>query len=149
MKRTNTLRFIYVIVVLLIGTLPLYAQQPNARALKTLLAQQGFSGELHGKVHFTALGTLACHGKKLQAFFYEWEQSNAPGQAIHASHRIVFIAPGDRYVGSYTVEDRPLKTGPETIVFGYPQKAGNAIHCGAAGLPKTVLLNGENQVLAK
>jgi hypothetical protein len=96
MKRIDTFRFVYPAVVLSIGASPLCAHQPNTRALTTLLAQQGFSGELHGNVHFTPLGTLACHGKKLQTFFYEWEQSNPPGKAIHATHRILFIAPGDR-----------------------------------------------------
>ncbi len=100
---------------------------------------------LEGKVAFDSLGTFDCGARKLEVFYYSWEESNPPGLAIHASYRILFMA-GTNYLGSYHVQDRPERVTRTAIVFNYPQNDGNAISCDGGKLPDSVLLNGEGDI---
>lgn len=125
------------------------AQKTGDKALKELLSKQGFTGELKGKVNFDSLGSLQCNADKLQVFYYEWEESHPPGFAIHASYRVIFIGKGNRYLGSYAVEDQPKIVGSLALIFDYPAKLGNTIRCDPSGLPKSVLLDGELPELEK
>jgi hypothetical protein len=128
---------------------PALAQRASADSLRRLLSKQGFTGELTGNVQFTKLGVLGCNATNLRVFYYEWEESNPPGVAIHQSKRIILVGPHNEYIGSYAVEDRPITIGRKSLVFDYPEKLGNVIRCDQNGLPKSVLLNGEPQILAK
>jgi hypothetical protein len=134
------------IVLLLFLRIAAFTQSTDRGALKRLLAKQGFSGELNGKVRMTQLGTMECGHAEYAVIYYEWEESNPPGAAIHATQRVLFLE-GDGYVGSYSVDDRPSKITPASILFDYPQALGNVIACNRTQLPKAVLLNGESHVL--
>ena len=142
-----TMRFLRMGVVL-IGTFCLAAQcgaaSPN---LKQQLASQQFSGTLDGNVKFTSLGAVHCGAENLHVIFYEWNESPPPGEAVHASYRII-VMDGERYLGSYVVQDKPkLQDG----VLRFPYSAdGDSIGCGREGvLPGKVLLDGEIVPLAK
>ena len=134
--------------ILLIGMLCL----PNANGestvkLKKELASQHFTGVLEGNVRFTTLGQLSCGSSSLQVFFYEWEESTPPGEAVHSSYRVILMH-GATYLGSYVVADKPSLQGDE-LRFPYTEN-GNSIRCGIEGAPpKKVLLDGENISLAK
>lgn len=117
--------------------------------LKKTLASQGFSGQLTGKVHFTLLGDLACNTQKFRAFYYEWEESNPPGKAIHAQYRVLLIDMRGNYTGSYVVEDRPVRVTPNALVFPYEERLGNKIQCDADGWPESVILNDQGGTLFK
>jgi hypothetical protein len=127
------------------------AQQPHTStsSLKHLLAQQGFSGSLEGKITIKRLGVFHCGSRPLEVFYHTWEQSNPPGKAIHSAYRIVFLENGNKYVGQYKVQDPPTKITRTAIVFGYPTSDGNSISCEGDNLPESALLNGESDDLFK
>jgi|ERR1017187_6126952 hypothetical protein len=137
------------IALLLFFQITGFTQSTDQGALKRLLAKGGFSGELNGKVRLTQLGTIQCGQTGYAVIYYEWEESNPPGAAIHATQRVLFLGGDRHYVGSYSVDDRPLKIAPASILFDYLQALGNVIKCSRTQLPKTVLLNGEPRVLFK
>jgi hypothetical protein len=114
-----------------------------------LLAQQGFSGALEGKIAIKRLGVFHCGSRTLEILYHSWEESNPPGKAIHAAYRIVFLENGNKYVGQYMVQDPPVKITRTEIVFGYPEGDGNIIECEGDSLPKEVTLNGEYGTLFK
>jgi len=143
------MRYLTTMAILFGLTLP--AQQPEMVPLhwKRLLAQQGFSGALEGKVNLVRVGTLPCGAQRLRIFFYSWEESDRPGEAIHANYRVVFLENENKYVGSYVVADRPSKVTGNELRFDYPAKFGNAISCDHQALPSKVLLDGEIKELGK
>jgi len=129
----------------------LFAERAGAGAhhLRRLLAEQGFSGELRGKVTIAQLGVLGCGNDEFQVFYYSWEESNPPGKAIHANYRILFLKSGNTYVGSYSTSDRHPKVKGREIRFEDSTDQGNVIACNEDGLPKTVVLDGERRLLTK
>jgi hypothetical protein len=122
--------------------------QKSDTELKRSLTRQSFSGMLEGNVHFTELGVFDCQSKAVRVIYYEWNESNPPGKAIHASYRVILMT-GNSYMGSYAIEDKPTVVNGKAIVFPYSPAEGNVIVCGVGGLPQEVLLNGENLELAK
>lgn len=136
---------------LLILSTSVFAQPPrtSTRTLKHLLAQQGFSGALEGKIAIKRLGVLRCGSRTLEVFYHSWEESHPPGKAIHAAYRIVFLENGNKYVGQYKVQDPPTKITRTAIVFDYPAGDGNNIECEGDSLPEEVTLNGADAMLFK
>ena len=128
---------------LLLLSASIFAQTPrtSTSTLRHLLAQQGFSGALEGKIAIKRLGVFHCGSRPLEVFYHSWEESNPPGKAIHAAYRIVFLENGNKYVGQYKVQDPPVKITRTAIVFGYPEGDGNTIECEGDSLPEKVNLN--------
>jgi len=139
------------ICCLLLLSLDLVAQTPrtSTSTLIHLLAQQGFSGALEGKIAIKRLGFFHCGSRLLEVFYHSWEESNPSGKAIHAAYRIVFLENGNKYVGQYMVQDPPTKITRTAIVFGYPESDGNTIACDGDSLPESVVLNGQGAELFK
>ncbi|MGP8270676.1 MAG: hypothetical protein ACLQLH_11460 [Terracidiphilus sp.] len=139
------------ICCLLLLSVSVFAQIPRTltSTLKQLLAQQGFSGALEGKIAIKRLGVFHCGSRTLEVFYHTWEESNPPGKAIHAAYRIIFLEGGNKYVGQYKVQDPPTTITRTAIVFAYPAGDGNTIECEGDSLPKEVLLNGESGTLFK
>jgi hypothetical protein len=133
---------------LLIGIfVPALTGQTSRQSLKQELVAQHFSGLLKGDVHLTTLGTLRCGNKHLRVIFYEWYETNPPGEAIHASLRVILMD-NTTYLGFYAVEDRP-KIQDDILRFPY-SAYGNTISCGKKGvLPKNAWLDGEIIPLSK
>jgi len=136
---------------LLLLSTGIFAQTPrtSTSTLRHLLAQQGFSGALEGKIAIKRLGVFHCGSRPLEVFYHSWEESNPPGKAIHAAYRIVFLENGNKYVGQYMVQDPPVNITRTAIVFDYPEGYGNTIECEGESLPEQVQLNGESGVLFK
>jgi len=139
------------IFCMLVLSASLFAQTPrtSTSTLKQLLAQQGFTGALEGKITIKRLGVFNCGSRTLEVFYHTWEESHPPGKAIHAAYRIVFLEDGDKYVGQYMVQDPPTKITRTAIVFGYPASDENTIQCEGNSLPVGVTLNGEGRVLGR
>ena len=135
----------------LLFSVTVLAQNPHTStgSLKRLLAQQGFTGALEGKITIKRLGIFHCGSRQLEVFYHTWEESNPPGRAIHAAYRVVLLENGSRYVGSYKVQDPPAKIARAAIFFDYPKDAGNVIACDDNSLPESVVLNGEGADLFK
>jgi hypothetical protein len=133
------------IFCLLVLSASVFAQTPrtSTRTLRQLLAQQGFSGALEGKVSIKRLGVLHCGSRPLEVFYHSWEESRPPGMAIHAAYRIVFLENGNQYIGQYKVQYPPTKIKGNTILFTSPDGNGNTIACEGDNLPQSVVLNGE------
>jgi hypothetical protein len=138
------------ICFLLLLSASVFAQTPrtSTSTLKQLLAQQGFSGALEGKIAIKRLGVFHCGSRTLEVFYHSWEQSNPPG-ARHAAYRIIFLEDGNKYIGQYRVQDPPTKITRTAIVFEYPAGDGNTIECEGDSLPDEVSLNGEYGTLFK
>ena len=141
-------RFRYLSALLLLF-LPIHLKASDIRLIKKLLADQGFTGTMEGNVGLHQIGEIQCNASKFQVWYYTWEESGPPGLAIHAAQRLVFIQKGDRYLGSYAVDDRPARITINSLSFRYSDKSGNSIRCGRGELPTTVLLNGEILSLEK
>jgi hypothetical protein len=138
------------ICCLLVLSVSMLAQAPrtSTKTLKQLLAQQGFSGALEGKIAIRRLGVLHCGSRTLEVFYHSWEQSNPPG-ARHAAYRIVFLEDGNKYIGQYRVQDPPTKITRTSIIFDYPATEGNTVECEGDSLPEELTLNGEGGMLFK
>jgi hypothetical protein len=139
------------IIFLLLLSASVIAQTPRTptSTLKQLLARQGFSGALEGKIAIKHLGFFHCGSRTLEVFYHTWEETNPPGKAIHAAYRIIFLEDGNKYVGQFKVQDAPTKITRKVIVFDYPASSGNTIECEGDRLPEEVLLNGESDTLFK
>ncbi|HKO19383.1 MAG TPA: hypothetical protein VJU82_10910 [Acidobacteriaceae bacterium] len=118
-------------------------------SLKQQLSRDGFSGPLTGRIKFTRIGLLECGERQYRAFYYEWEQSQPLGKAIHAHSRLLFLDDAGRYLGSYSVEDRPIRLTIHSIVFAYTEQMGNRIRCSDIGPGRHVLLDGEPEQFFK
>ena len=125
-----------------------FSQTDRKHQLIRTLADQGFSGSLAGKISLSELGHLNCGVNAYRTVFYEWEEINPPGKAIHSAQRLIFLA-GTRYVGSYVIEDRPVQITSASILFGYKENLGHAIVCDDIGPGKEVLLDGELHSFSK
>jgi hypothetical protein len=117
--------------------------------LKSLLESQGFSGGFEGRVRISRLGEMNCAANNLQVYYYTWEETNPPGEAIHAAYRILFFKDSTTYLGQYQVGDRPKLLQSNKLVFNYAEGDGNTIQCDQNGLPESVLINGEDLTLSK
>jgi hypothetical protein len=126
---------------------PAYAE--SQRKLKQLLSKQGFSGSLKGKVHISELGSLHCGAETYRVLYHEWEDSHPPGPAIHASRRLVFLADGEQYLGSYVVASKPLNVSSDSILFEYSEELGNSIACADIADGRKIVLDGESHTFSK
>jgi hypothetical protein len=116
--------------------------QSKQLPLRTLLKRQGFTGTFQPDVEFTPLGRLQCQSKTLRVIYYVWTDAHPISRlAIHAQQRLILID-GNRYVGSYVLDDRPIAVRDNKILFGPMKYSGDEISCGVDGLPKTVVVNG-------
>ena len=147
MRSTTTVAVILALFALLAGRDCLAQGNPQSN-VREQLSKQGFSGPLTGKVHIDELGSLHCGSQVYRVLFWSWEESNPPGEAVHAAHRLIFFD-ADRYIGSYSVEDRPIKLAGDSIQFSYPEDLGNRISCLNIGPGKKTVLNGEPEEFLK
>ena len=83
--------------------------------LKNILRQQGFSGSLKGDVRFKDLGAVGCGKARYRVFYFNWAEVRPGGNPGHGLQRLLFIGPGDRYAGSFEVEDPPLRVKGNVI----------------------------------
>jgi len=121
----------------------------GSKTIKSALANQGFSGVLTGKIEINELGVIAIGNTQYHIFYYSSEGSKHPGEAIHASYRIILMTGNNMYLGSYIVEDQPTRLTHNSILFGYTEDLGNTIDFDKNGPPKQVLLDGYLLDLAK
>jgi len=140
--------FVRVLSALVLLSITSTAQRLDTKSLRDILARQGFSGELRGKVTFSRLGTFKCNAEKLQVFYYTWEETNPPGRAIHFSQRLIFIEK-QNYIGHYVISDRPLLVEPDLLRFPVSREDGNALRCDKDGLPKSLYLDGGGRVFER
>ncbi len=117
--------------------------------LKSLLRNQGFSGALLGDVTFTYLGVFECGTEEYRVFYFVWTQTRPRGVSMHGQQRLILIGNKERYAGSYMINDRPTKVEHNTILFPYPERDGNEIHCEEGILPLEAALGGGGGNLEK
>ena len=145
LQRTSFVRLLLAIMLL---SLTSTAQRLDRKSLRDILSKQGFSGELHGKVTFSRLGTIKCNAEELQVFYYTWEETNPPVRAIHFSQRLIFVEKRN-YIGQYVIPDRPVLVKPDLLRFPFSEKDGNALRCDQDGLPKFLQLDGGDVVFER
>jgi hypothetical protein len=149
MGKVHWKRMLTAIICLTVLTCYAFSNDSATNALKRSLAKQGFTGTLTGKVKISKVGVIAVGDTKYQIFYYEWQESNPPGLAIHASQRIILMKGAGQYIGFYRVEGPPTKVGPQSILFDHPESLGNSISFDKNGPPTRVRLSGELYDLEK
>jgi hypothetical protein len=127
-------------IILLLGLLTQtgYTADPpqiSVHHLKDILREQGFSGSLKGYVRFTNLGVFGCGTQKYRIFYFVWAETRPDGNPGHGQQRIVLIDDQEKYVGSYLIDDPPVKVTRDAIIFSYDEKDGNEIRCVDNSLP--------------
>ena len=141
LPRPSLVRVLLAVVLLSVTST---AQRIEPKSLRDILAKQGFSGELQGKITLSLLGTIKCNDEGLQVFYYTWEETNPPGRAIHFSQRLIFIEK-QNYIGHYVISDRPILVKPDLLRFLVSKEDGNVLRCDQDGLPKSLYLDGVRQ----
>jgi hypothetical protein len=144
-QRTSSVRVLLAILLLSVTSI---AQRLDTKSLRNILSKQGFSGELHGKVTFSRLGTMKCNAEELRVFYYTWEETNPPGHAIHFSQRLIFVEK-QTYLGQYVISDRPVLVKPDLLRFPVSEEDGNTLRCDEDGLPKSLYLDGGDRVFVR
>ena len=139
---------VHVLLAIMLSSVTSTAQRLGTKSLRDILSKQGFSGELHGKVAFSRLGTIRCNADELQVFYYTWEESHPPGRAIHFSHRLIFVEK-KKYIGQYVISDRPVLVKPDLLRFPVSKQDGNALRCDQDGLPKSLYFDGGDRGLER
>jgi len=61
--------FVRVLLAIMLFSVTSISQRLDTKSLRDILSKQGFSGELHGKVGFSRLGTIKCNAEELQVFY--------------------------------------------------------------------------------
>jgi hypothetical protein len=137
-----------VLLVAMLLSLTSSAQKLSTKSLRDILSKQGFTGLLQGKVTFALLGEMKCGSTVFHAYYYTWEETNPPGRAIHFSQRLIFIE-NRNYLGQYVISDRPVLVKPDVLRFPVSEEDGNSLKCDQDGLPKSLILDGGDRVLAR
>jgi hypothetical protein len=140
--------FVRVLLAMMLLSVTSTAQRLDTKSLRDILSKQGFSGELHGKVTFSRIGTIKCNAEELQVFYYTWEETNPPGRAIHFSQRLIFVEKRN-YIGHYVISDRPVLVKPDLLRFPFSEEDGNTLRCNQDGLPKSLYLDGGDRVFER
>jgi hypothetical protein len=138
---------LYVVGIFLSPAL-LISQPVNADQLRSQLKQQGFTGVIDGDIKLADLGNIKCGKESLQVIYYEWTEGHSLGLAIHQSKRILFMS-DRKYLGSYPIDDAPMKVSGTAVLFNYSTDRGHIITCSGDRLPKIALLDGEEERLEK
>jgi hypothetical protein len=112
------------------------ARAQNKRAMIRILQEGGFSGALTGDIHFTPIGTLHCSESDFQVIYFEWYGPAHPS-SHRAQYRLLFLAGGNRYVGSYVITDKPRSIRRNSILLDYDNTPGT-ITCTEIGPGKSV-----------
>jgi len=61
--------FVRVLLAIMLFSVTSISQRLDTKSSRDILSKQGFSGELHGKVGFSRLGTIKCNAEELQVFY--------------------------------------------------------------------------------
>ena len=108
-------------------------------ALTGVLHRGGFSGVLDDSASVRYVGCLRTPREELGLYYYErvW------GEARRMTARLIVVSNRARYLGMYSVPERPRSVRGSRIVFAVPRDYGNAIVLHHGKLPRRVLLDGE------
>lgn len=106
------------------------------------LVSQGFSGGMdrHSSIEF--LGKIAVNDIIYYVYFFGHV-------ANHAVYRILIFEYPCKYVGSYSVEDRPISVSAQDIIFNVPKDSGNLIHFSGETPPARIFVDGRISDLSK
>jgi hypothetical protein len=140
---------VFAVVQLLIFSLQAgFAAGPptiSVRHLKTILRDQGFSGALDKDTSFKNLGVFACGPNEYRIFYFVWSETRPDGSPGHGQQRIIIVGAGEKYIGSYWINDPPLKVMRDVIlVSGDVANDQDEIRCVHGELP-----NDETHLLGK
>lgn len=117
----------------------------SVRHLKSILRKQGFSGALDKDASFRSLGVFNCGPHKYRIFYFDWAETRADGRPGHGQQRIVIIGAGEKYLGSYWINDPPMKVMRDLILIsGDVANDKDEIRCAGGELP-----NGGSHSLGK
>lgn len=112
-----------------------------------------FTGVLNHDVTVKSVGTISVGKIKYALDYYNWEETEAEAVGVpHASHRLLIFEKhnqGIRYLGSYSLEDPPLRVKDNRVLFDYPADWGNTITIDKNGPPPSVLVGGRYHEFGK
>lgn len=113
-----------------------------------ILKSGDFGSVINQKVKFDKIGEIAILDKCYEIFTYEYSFKPTGGTAIHSVQRL-FVISNNQYVGTYDIDDIPLKINGNVVEFSGTEDVGNKIVFDNDGPPKKVYLNGEVKYLYK
>ncbi len=109
--------------------------QLSVRQLRSILREQGFSGALDRDASFKNLGVFSCGDQKYRIFYFVWAETRPDGSPGHGQQRIVIIGAGDKYIGSYWIDDPPVKVTRNSILLSNDPNDKDEIRCEDGELP--------------
>lgn len=124
---------------------PEYFNTEHARCSGRDLVKQGFSGAMNLGTTMEFVGTVESSGIRYSILYYEF--INPVNN--HGNHRVLVFKDICRYIGSYSVNDRPSEISGAGILFNAPKEYGNVIHFENGMPPKQTWVDGENPKLWK
>lgn len=105
------------------------------KCLGKSLVDQGFSGGMDRHSRIEYLGKIDYNNINYYVYFFGHV-------ANHAAYRILILKYNCKYVGSYSVEDRPVSVFGRDIIFDVTKDSGNVIHFTGHAPPARVFVGG-------
>lgn len=142
--RVIALFFLFVFAALPALSVPVAPPALSKQHLLQLLHKQGFSGPLKGgDIELKNLGLLTCSEESYRVYYFSWAEIRPGGRPGHGQQRLVFIGAGERYAGSYEIEDPPVRVHGDAILLSYD--TNDEIRCVNGALPEDGLIDGKSK----
>ena len=116
-----------------------YFGSGDTRCPSSKLQMQGFTGQLNKGATIKSIGVIDNGRIKVSVYFYDF----ANPESKHGNHRILILDERCNYMGSYAVNEMPLYTMDNKIVFRDTGIPGNVVEFTGSSLPKQIWLDGE------
>jgi hypothetical protein len=103
------------------------------------LRDQGFSGELEKGAMIEFIGFIDDRKIRLSVFYYDF---NNP-ESNHGNHRLVLVGMRCSYVGSYVIDNMPIYTKGNKIIFPDTGIPGNVVEFTGGVVPDHIWIDGD------
>ena len=109
------------------------------RCSRADLVAQGFSGAVEAETVLEYVGTVSGPGWRFDIVYYDF----ANPRSDHGNYRVLVMGDHCKYLGSYTVTERPKAIEANRILFDLPDDYGNVITFENGQIPKRVWVDGK------
>lgn len=106
--------------------------------LKNILQGGGFTGVIDGAEKIEYLGHINNDSVGFQVYYYAREFGNH-----RLAQRLIFISNDKKYIGMFSVNDKPVSVNGDQVAFEYDEDVGNVIRLTDEGVPQKARLDGE------
>lgn len=103
------------------------------------LEEQGFSGGLGRGTVIDFLGIVSTTERSYATYYYEF---NNP-ESMHGNHRLIVLDRNCNYLGSYTLNGRPLFAYGNKVIFPDIGSGGNVVEFKGKTIPDHIWIHGD------